>query len=92
MIWQVLVAVIVGGFLALLGVIAGGIFVYRTKRDSHESLFAHKPMVQDGPLNIDPCETDEVDEAEVIHSEQTRRFMEQAGLHEVRFAGEGGKG
>ncbi len=91
MIWQVLVAVIVGGFMALLGVIAGGLFVYRTKRDSHESLFAHKPALQDGPLNVDPCEIDEVDEAATIHVEQTRRFMEQAGLHEVKFAGGEGK-
>ena len=93
MIWQVLVAVIVGGLLALFGVIAGGLFVYRTRRDSHESLFAHKPIDQDGPVNIDPYETDAegVDEAAVIHVEQTRRFMEQAGLHEVKFAGEEGE-
>ena len=93
MVWQVLIAVIVGGFLALLGVVAGGIFVYRTKRDSHESLFAHKPVNPAGPSNIDPCETEaeEIDEATAIHTEQTRRFMEQAGLREVKFAGEEGE-
>jgi len=93
MIWEMLVAVIVGGFLALVGVVAGGLFVYRTKRDSHEPLFARKLLNQDGPSNIDPCEAEaeETDEATAIHAEQTRRFMEQAGLREVKFAGEEGK-
>jgi len=93
MIWQVLTAVIVGGLLALLGVIAGGIFVYRTKRDSHEPLFARKPEIETGPLNIDPYNEVEAeeDEAAAIHVGQTQRFMEQAGLREVNFAGEGKK-
>ena len=92
MVWEMLAAVIVGGFLVLLGVVAGGIFVYRTKRDSHEPLFARKVEMEDGPVNIDPLsdlnEDDEVDEARNVHEEHTRRFMEQAGLSKVVFAGD----
>ena len=93
MIWEMLTAVIVGGVLVLLGVVAGGIFVYRTKRDSHEPLFARKVETEDGPVNIDPLadldgEGEEADEARSIHKEHTRRFMEQAGLPRVVFAGD----
>jgi len=90
MIWELLAGVVVGGGLVLLGVIAGGIFVYRTKRDSHEPLFAQKKIEQKEPINIDPFEGDEeeVDLARSIQEKQTRRFMAQAGLNEVRFAGE----
>lgn len=91
MIWEMLAAVTVGGVLVLLGVVAGGIFVYRTKRDSHEPLFAHKVVTEDGPVNIDPLaeeEEGEEDEARNIHEESTRRFMAQAGLTAVKFAGE----
>ena len=43
-----------GAAVTLLGVLAGGMFVFRTRRDSHEVFMPHKAVDDhEGPINID---------------------------------------
>lgn len=47
---SILVAVVIGGGLTLLGVAIGGHFVFKTKREAHESLFKFKPLEGDAEV------------------------------------------
>jgi hypothetical protein len=53
--WAMLLAFLLGGSLVILATIIGGILVFKTKKESHESFFAVKPPLG-ASSNID--ETD----------------------------------
>lgn len=53
---SILAAVAVGGVLTLLGVALGAHFVFKTKREAHESLFQVKPMEGDATVVDDDYE------------------------------------
>lgn len=73
----ILLAVLTGGFLMAAGACIGGIFVYRTKRDSHESLFAPKAEPEDKtPVNMDEYEQKDLTDFDV-NSEIEKIFKER---------------
>lgn len=57
--WSLLAAFFLGALVSLGGVTLGGLFVFRTKREPHESLFQFKPQ-EGGAFNIED-ETDNLD-------------------------------
>jgi hypothetical protein len=71
-----------GAAMVLLGVLAGGILVYRTKRESYETLLAPKREKSTGPVHIDDglfAEGEEEDEDPLqnVAAIQTSRFLSQ---------------
>lgn len=68
-----------GATTTFLGVIVGGLFVYRTKRDSHETFMPRKAQILDTPVNIDDfqSEEEETDTITEMFSEQNTKFLDQ---------------
>lgn len=64
--------------MVAVGVMIGGVLVYRTKRESHEALFPNKPIESSGPINVDEMFTlDEDDPMQEIAQVQNARFLAQ---------------
>jgi len=79
--WMLIVAVLVGGLLALAGAVVAGLLVYKTKRDGAPLLTPTSGSVgyadvQGASSFDDPQdEEEEVDVAAQLHEEHNRRFM-----------------
>lgn len=80
----VFIGYLVGSLGVLAGVALGGFLVYRTKRDSHEGLFAvRKPQEENnGPVNVDEfgLASDDEEDGDIMPSvirQQTARFLRQ---------------
>ncbi len=68
-----------GATTVFLGVIIGGLLVYRTKRDSHETFMPRRTQTLDSPVNIDDFQTEEeeTDTVTDMFSEQNTKFLDQ---------------
>ena len=80
-IWQALAVMWSGAIMVSAGVALGGILVYRTKRESHETMFPGKPVEATGPVNVDDmfddipdADDDPLQEVAVI---QNAKFLSQ---------------
>jgi len=51
--WEVLSVLWSGAIMMLLGVVAGGLLVYRTKRESYETFMPRRVKTENKPVNID---------------------------------------
>ena len=64
--------------MVAVGVVIGGVLVYRTKRESHEALFPNKPVESPGPVNVDEMFAVEEDDPLLeIAQVQNARFLAQ---------------
>ena len=65
--------------MVAVGVMIGGVLVYRTKRESHEALFPNKPVESPGPVNVDEMFTldEEEDPMQEIAQVQNAGFLTQ---------------
>lgn len=80
-VYHILIAFAMGGVMTLMAVGLGGFLVFRTRRDSHESLFALKSPKGDAFV-VDPIaetfgDEEPKDAVPDILRKQTDRFMEQ---------------
>lgn len=69
-----------GAVTVFFGVIIGGLLVYRTKRDSHETFMPAKNKISQTPVNIDDFMTqpdEETDTVTDMFSEQNTKFLDQ---------------
>ena len=67
-----------GAAMTLFGVLIGGVLVFRTKRDSHETIFAPKQPKAEGPVNIDELNVEEeVDIVPDMFGAKNREFLSQ---------------
>lgn len=69
-----------GATTTFLGVIVGGLLVYRTKRDSHETFMPRKNKISQDPINIDDFMTQDEEETDTVtdmFSEQNTKFLDQ---------------
>ena len=87
-IWGTLVVMWSGAVMVAVGVMIGGVLVYRTKRESHEALFPSKPTESPGPVNVDEMFTldDGEDPMKEIAQVQNARFLAQVAAAKVEVA------
>lgn len=79
--WHTLAMMWSGAAMVVIGVVLGGVLVYRTKRESHETLFPRAPKTDAGPVNVDDMfqlgDGEEEDPMQDIAREQNARFIQQ---------------
>ena len=87
-IWGTLVVMWSGAVMVAVGVMIGGVLVYRTKRESHEALFPNKPVESSGPVNVDEMFTLDGgdDPMAEIAQVQNARFLAQVAAGKVEVA------